>query len=281
MRLSTPPRHVPLPLRIVNLFNGTALLGWFIFGFGMLYFWTMVMRSDFSYINFRGETRTVRGRITRVEETRAKESKRPVFAYHYGYSVEGKTYTGTSFSTGTRAENGDAVRVLYLRADPARSRIAGMRPALFSSAVQLIVAIPIAGALIAISGTRSGLKRSHLLMHGLLTSGKLIDKTATNIRENKKTVYALTFEFTTRDGRRQSAVTRSSETARLEDETQEQLLYDPSDPSRAYLLDELPARPQIDAAGELVGNPRAAATALVVPLLVVLENLLFALRYAL
>jgi hypothetical protein len=66
----------------------------------------------------------------------------------------------------------------------------------------------------------------------------------------------------------------------MEDQKQEPLLYDPADPSRAYLLDEVPARPQFDEGGQLVGNAGAAARALILPILVLVENVLFALPYA-
>jgi len=33
MQFAPPPRHVPLSLRVVNMFNGAAQLGWGVFGF--------------------------------------------------------------------------------------------------------------------------------------------------------------------------------------------------------------------------------------------------------
>ena len=281
MHFSPPPRHVPLSLRVVNLFNGKTQIGLLIFGFGMLFFWTMFMRSDFSYINFRGDIARAAGRIKRVEETSAKESRRRVIAHHYEYSVAGTRYEGVSYQTGSAEDVGDRVRVEYLRDDPRKSRIAGMRRSLFSSTVQFILFIPLVGAVLVLSGTKTGLKRNHLLANGLPANGTLVDKSPTNVTENKKTVYALTFEFTARDGRRGTTVVRSSTPEVLEDQKQEPMLYDPADPSRSYLLDEVPARPQFDGTGQLVGDRRAAVRALILPVIVVLENALFVLPYAL
>jgi hypothetical protein len=89
---------------------------------------------------------------------------------------------------------------------------------------------------------------------------------------NKRRVYELTFSFTSRDGRRCEAKTRTSITERLEDESQEPLLYDPHNPEIAYVLDEAPARPQFEMNGELQGRGLVALGWLVLPLLVVLGH---------
>ena len=52
----------------------------------------------------------------------------------------------------------------------------------------------------------------------------------------------------------------------LEDEEQELLLYDPSRPGYAVMLDNLPGNPRIDSAGDIrAGSAASALLVLVIP----------------
>jgi hypothetical protein len=267
--LGAAPRHVPLSLQIVNFFNGFAQAGWAIFGFGMIFFWAFVTNADFSFANFRGPYATAEGKVTRVEGTSASVNRREVQANHYEYSVAGNRHEGTSYTTGESVSAGESVMIEYDDDDPARSRIAGQRRAMFGAGVMFVTIFPLIGLAFLIPSTLSGIKRNRLLRDGIVTPGTLKSKSRTNMRINNRLVYEMIFEFTTRDGRRQEATARTSHTERLEDETQEPLLYDPADPSRAYLLDEAPARPEIEMNGDLRGRPGAAVRSLILPLLVI------------
>jgi hypothetical protein len=86
-------------------------------------------------------------------------------------------------------------------------------------------------------------------------------------------VWKLTFEFAGRDGRTYEADAHTTNPARLEDQSEEPLLYDPDEPSRAYVLDEAPARPQFDYTGELKGNPVKGFLSMVIPAIVITGNL--------
>ncbi len=269
LQLSPAPRHVPLSLKIVNFFNGFAQIGWAVFGFGMIFFWAFVMNADFSFVNFRGPYGTVDGKVTRVEETGASVNKTRVRANHYQYSLDGNVYEGVSYSTGESVSAEEAVPIEFDLGDPSRSRIAGQRRALFGPGLMFVALLPLIGLGFLVAATLTGVKRNHLLRDGLLADGKLKSRSRTNVTVNKRPVYELTFEFTTRDGRRQEAKARTSITERLEDEAQEPLLYDPNDPSRAYVLDETPARPEIEPNGDLRGNPAAAVRSLIIPAIVI------------
>src|SRR5262245_20404942 len=84
--LAPPPRRVPLSLALVNLFHGFAQIGWFIFGFGMIFAWAFVGNADFSSLTFRGEHPRATGHVTRVESTGSSENRRQVIANHYEFS---------------------------------------------------------------------------------------------------------------------------------------------------------------------------------------------------
>ena len=269
MHISSPPRRVPLSLQVVNFFNGFSQIGWLLFGFGMIFFWVFTLNADFSFATFRGPHETVSGRVTSVENTNASENDVQVQANHYEYAVAGNLMTGTSYSTGASATPGDTVTIEYDEDDPARSRIEGMRRAIFGPAVAFVNIFPFVGLVLLIPATITGMKRNRLLREGLVANGKLISKSPTNMTVNRRPVMELRFEFTARDGRRYEAKARTTDTDRLEDEATEPLLYDPSDPERAYLMDEAPARPEIEPNGDLRGNAAAAIRKLILPAIVI------------
>lgn len=266
MHFAAPPRSVPFSLRVINLCNGTSLFGWAFFGFGLFFVWMFGAEADFSFLTFHGEGRT-RGRVVRVEGTGASENKQRVEAHHYEYSVAGRTLTGTSYATGDRVDEGTEVMVEFDESTPERSRIAGMRRALFGPWAAIVAIFPAVGLGFLVFGTKVGLKRNHLLREGILTTGRLIRREPTNMTVNKRRVWELTFEFTDRYGERREASARATDTWRLEDDPREPLLYDPNDPGKAFVLDEAPARPRYEN-GELQGRPLAALGAALVPLLV-------------
>jgi hypothetical protein len=257
---------------VVNFFNMGAQIGWFVFGFGMIFFWAFTWNVDFSFVTFRGEHRTTTGRVTEVEDTRASENKQHIYAHHYEYSVLGTPYKGTSWTKEQQLSAGTVVDVEYDDVHPERSRIAGMRRGMFSPGVLFVVIFPAIGLGLLLGFTRSGVKRNHLLRDGVFTTGVLKSRQPTNMMVNKRRVFELIFEFTTRDGRRCEASARTTDPGRLEDEAKEPLLYDPENPSKAYLLDEAPARPKVEMNGDLVGRPQAAIASLIVPALVMLGH---------
>ena len=269
VHFTPPPRRVPTSMALLNVFNGFAQIGWFVFGFGMIFFWAFAGNADFSVITFRGDIATTSGKVTSVEETGASENESPVKAAHYQYSVAGEWLKGTSYTTGGSPGVGEEVTVEYASSNPLRSRIEGMRRAQFGPWAIIVSIFPLIGFLILYFAGKSGLKRTRLLRTGIFTTGKLAGKEPTNMTVNDRRVYELTFAFTSRDGRRCEATARTSDPTRLEDESQEPLLYDPEDPSRAFLLDELSGRPEIDGLGELQGRPMAAAMALIIPAIVI------------
>lgn len=269
MQFTPPPRRVPLSLVLTNLFGPFAQVGWLVFGFGMVFVWAFVANADYSFVTFRGDVMRAVGRVTRTRETDSSENRQRIVANYYQYSVAGRTFEGISYSKGQSVSTGEQVNVEYKPDAPERSRIQGMRVAPFSAVVTLVLLFPLIGLAFIIGSTKGGLKRNRLLRDGVLTTGVLKGTEPTNVTVNNRRVYAMTFEFTTLDGRVAQTVANTSFTERLEDEAREPLLYDRDDPSRAYLLDEAPSRPQLDGTGELRGRPIAALLAVILPLLVI------------
>ena len=272
--LAPPPRRVPLSLSLLNVFNIWAQVGWFVFGFGMIFAWLFIGNADFSPLTFRGPHAQSRGKVTSVKETGASVNESPVVANHYEFSVAGVHYEGTSYSTGGGKSEGDVVLIEYDEDNPERSRIAGMRRAQFGPLVLIVAIFPGIGALFIIFGMLGGVRRNALLRNGILAQGKLLGRERTNMTINDRPVWKLTFEFTTRDGQRREATASTTDTGRLEDEATEPLLYDPNNPSQAYVLDEVPARPQFEPNGELRGRPLPGLLSAIIPGIVIGANLL-------
>jgi hypothetical protein len=274
MHFTPPPRRVPLSLRVINLFNGITQIGWFVFGFGMIFFWVFAGNADFSFLTFRGAMEYATGRVVESRSTGASENDQSVQANHYQFSVAGQSYNGTSYSLGGGAAQGDEVTIEYDPDDPSRSRIEGMRRNMFGPWAAVVSIFPLIGLGFVVPFTLKGIQRNRLLRDGILTQGTLIHKGMTNVRINHRPVWELTFEFTDRLGQRHEAKARSVDTSRLEDESSEPLLYDPNDPSRAYVLDEAPARPKFEMNGEMIGRGGGALMRLVLPGIVIGANVL-------
>jgi len=143
---------------------------------------------------------------------------------------------------------------------------------MFGPFVAFVLIFPLIGAAIVYFSLTVGAKRNDLLRNGVLAYGTLTGKRPTNMTVNKRRVFELTYAFTAQDGRQCEATANSSITDKLEDDAQEPLLYDPNDPSRAFLLDDAPARPQFNEIGELKGRPAAAIALLILPAIVIIGH---------
>ena len=272
LRFSAPPRRVPLSLSVVNLLNGWAQIGWAIFGFGMLFFWSFAGNVDLSFINFRNSSGRAVGKVTRVEETHASEGHQAIRANHYEYSVAGQPFEGKSYSLGSAPSPGEEVTVEYDEDHPQRSRIEGMRRGQFGAMVMIVTIFPAVGLVLLIPAMRIGRKRNRLLREGILTTGKCIDRRPTNVRINNQPLWEVVFEFFDRNGQRRECSARAVDTTRLEDEESEALLYDPNDPSQAYVIDEAPARPTFDLNGDMQGKLSRAIVLSILPGIVIALN---------
>ena len=274
LRFAPPPRRVPFSLSIVHVLNPIAQIGWFVFGFGSIFFWAFVTNADFSFITMRGDLANASGVVTRVVDTSAREARRVIRANHYQYSVAGRTLEGVSYSNDSSLSPGDRVAVEYSVGTPERSRIAGQRRKMFNPGVAFVTIFPLIGLLLVFFATRWGSRRARMLRDGILTTGVLQSKKPTNVRVNNRPVFELAFEFTARDGRKCLAKARSSMPQRLEDEREEPLLYDPENPEKAIMIDEDMSRPQFDDSGGLRARPVAAALSMILPGLVIAANVL-------
>jgi hypothetical protein len=250
IRLAPPPRNVPVSLAIANLFGGAAQLGWFLFGFGMIFFWSFVAHADYSFFTEWGEHVQTNGTVRGIEPTAASVNRRRVMAHYYEYSVAGRPFKGTSYASEGTLERGAVVAVEYLKSNPQRSRIAGMRSEMFGPGVALITIFPLIGLAIVVFSMRWGAGRNALLRNG-------------NVATTQQTKAAVDSRLSSIAGMLNAPGSRIQDSEKIG-------LHDPQRPQLAYVL----SPSEIDENGELRGALVQAIRALVIPVLILGFNTL-------
>ena len=277
--LASPPRVVPWSVRLcILLGGGVSLAGWLVLLVGMVFVWIFGVRTDLpSRYLFRGELGTATAKVTRSRATAFTEggSRRSrgarVYANEYAFSTpDGKQISGVSYARGAALKPGKEVTVEFPKDEPGLSRIKGMRRGMLSPWAALVFVFPVTGVVLVLVGLRKGAQACGLLADGEMGTGVLVSKEPTAARVNRRTVYRLTFQFDARDGQAYQVVSKTHMPERLEDEEQEQLLYDPLHPSYAVMFDSLPGSPTIDSRGQIEPvDPMKLGARLLLPALVV------------
>ncbi len=277
--LARTPRPVGITLTIRVMFGGVlSQLGWIFLGFGLVFVAAFQPGAGVAAIaRFSGDLADGRGTVTAWRKLNLSINDQPVYETSYDFEgADGRRYAGASYETGSHRERGDVVAVQYRSDDPTVSRIQGMRSSPGGLGVSFVYVFPLIGLIFVLFSIHRGLRARSLLANGLLARGTLRSKEPTNTTINNQRVYKLTFEFEADDGMTYQAVAKSHLPARLEDEAQERLMYDPRRPSDAVLLDELPARPRLTRDGHVVadgaGQTVLALLNLVVPALTLLGH---------
>ncbi len=215
--LDGPPRYVPVLVTLRLLFGGFMnQFGWLFFGFGMIFFWVFACNADYvGWMGTWGPVETVQGTVTRSENSGASEGGSrhtkgtPIVANHYRFEHSGQTYDGVSYATGRRLNPGQEVAIQFPVGRPGRSRIQGMRRAIFGPVVGMVVIFPLIGLVFIGAGVRQGWMARRLLRHGEQADGKLVDKKPTSTRINKRIVYKMTFDFQDQLGRTHQAIAKT------------------------------------------------------------------------
>ncbi len=237
------PRNIPTGLKLKTMFGGvTAIIGIAFFVMGMAFLGIFGSLADWSSLKFSDNAPTTTGWITNVRATNSTINEQTVYAYSYEFKLyDGTNYKGVSFYPGYVLHEGDAVDIQFIKNDPNNSRIVDMKGSVFPLWVLLII-VPfvLIGALFLYFNIRKGTKANHLLRYGKIGYGTLVSKNPTNMTINDRPVYRLTFEFQAEDGRTYQVDARSHTPEVLEDEPQEKLVYDTTNPAQAVVIDELP-----------------------------------------
>lgn len=240
-----PPRSIPAGTKKSLFFSSPMMwFGLIFLVFGAILALAFGANADLkSPFYFSSGDPVVMGTLLARERTNSSVNKKKIHDYHYRYAVGGQSYEGHSFAINDGANPGDAVEVQYAPADPGMSRLRGQRLAPFGWPVLVLTLIfPGVGLVVLYFTIGQYRKYLYLLRYGVLATGKITGKTATNTKVNGSPIYNVAFAFQTPDGRTHQASIACADTSRLGDEEREPLVYDANDPAKAVLLDALPEK---------------------------------------
>jgi len=258
--------------------------GWFFFGFGMIFVFIFGDKGDYSSVFvMRGKLETAPAVVTAVENTRFSEGGgkyrkgTPIYAYQYKFRAGQTNYEGTCYATGQKARVGSEVTVEFPLGWPDRSRIQGMRRAMFGPVIAVVFLFPAIVLALLLSGVVLGCRNIRLLANGETARGTLLSQAATNMRVNRRTVYKMTFQFTDLTGQLRQAVVKSSTLEKLQTSPFEFVFYDRNDPTKATLLDDLPGHQGLTNRGEIrpcgIGSMLGATVAPLFALVVIMVGM--------
>jgi hypothetical protein len=241
--------------------------------------WGLLGQSEsVDALRYRGGLASVSGTVIASRATSMQQNDRPLWAIEARYEVGGVEHRVTSYDDASM-EEGYHVTVEYQPGRPEVARIHGMRSRPFSAYLAVLLLFPVVGVGLALWQVRRGRHALALLCIGRVARGKLLEKIDTKVRVNEMPVYRMIFEFQDDKERTHRVEARTHRPERLEDDAHEQVLYDPTWPARATLVDSLPGSPRVDEAGRITGtDPLGLVGALAPPAVALLLNLFFLLR---
>ncbi len=266
-------RLIPFQLKLQCLFGQRlSFSGWLVLAFGSVFAWAFAGAVDLhDMTGFNVPTAKVVGEVTGTKKTGYSENKRAVVGYNYKFEYIDNHYEDTSYSKYLEPQVGSKVEVEFT--NPNYSRIVGMRRGIMPPGMLLILILPGIGIVLIWFGVLSGLKDIKLLTLGVQATAKVISIKDTGMKVNRRTVRIYELEYPTREGRSARGQIRSS-LLNLSEDSEEQILYDPTNTSWVKLLDLLPAKVTIDSKGEIGFSPRLPLY-LIAPFLTVAGNLIY------
>lgn len=237
------PRQLPLSIKLSVSFISIYFLFGFVFTLAGSFAFRMTREGNYSS-TFNSESSLEKSTavIYEVSATNSSENKQKIYRYKYRFTDTNKNeYEGVSYETDMGISQGDERTVYYKLSDPTISYLSGMRSSLFQIWVLLLMLIfPVIGISFLIVHFKRANRYLKILKHGLLTSGKVVSKTATSTKINNQPVYIVTFEFIDKQKHAVRAELKTHIPQVLEDEQKEPVVYIPESPTEAIMLDALP-----------------------------------------
>jgi hypothetical protein len=262
---SLPPRSLSLLSRLIILFGGFyAQFGWTFFIMGSFFFWIFFFASGGGDYLISWSWKDTKGEVIQIEKPTPDDTYTSD-QLTIRYTVAGKVYEEIEYASYEQYQVGDEVSISYVPKTPTTMRLnqRGNQPASFAPFVSAI--FPLAGLAFIYFGMRNNLKSLELILHGRLTSGSFVSKTATGSTVNKRAVYRYTFAFEGDDGKPYQVSGATHQYHLLEGERTERILYAPNDPGYAQLYDLIPYAPTIARDGSLDPIPFYWAVVLIQP----------------
>ncbi|MGB0833173.1 MAG: hypothetical protein ACPGR2_01480 [Psychrobium sp.] len=263
-------RQVPVPTAIKTVFGrARTYLGYGVFSFLMVFAWVFGGNSDANFYRYWGELTPTTGIIVKVVETNTEINEETVWANVYEYTDDaGYTYVRDAFTTGWSFSVAETVKVKYVTDSPEFAQVEGASNSFFGSWALLFYLPPMIGIFFIKSGISQGLIDLQLLKNGKIVKSKLVDKKPTSVVINDRTVYEMQFEYSSgKDKHRRTLSTSHPE--KFEDDVHEYLIFDPNQPEKAQLVDDLSANVSVTKNGGLKLGSSLSIAVFLMPLILV------------
>lgn len=263
----TAPRLLSLPTRLSIMFSGVlSAIGWVFLSIGTFVFFVFASFTSVKQM-FRadGEWLPSVGVIQEIHPTNSKINKRTVYAYHFRFEANGQAHTSISYKVGDDKNIGAKLPIQYKSLNPQNAYIIGMDNAQMPIFILFFIPIfPIVGAGLVIFNLLKKRKTIELLQNGAIAFGKLAHSEETDVRVNNKRVQKYFFEFEVA-GNMYESICSTHIYAKVEDEAEELVLYNPSDPTQNLVFDGEDWTPTVNDEGNL--EPTINLLVLLLPLI--------------
>ncbi len=278
-----PPRHLSLFTKLVLLFgNGQSILGWGIFGFGMIFVWGFVSFDAPAYwLKIFQNWSTKSATITKVSDTNGSINEVTVYQYDYSFDHENQTYHGIAFTTGKKFNEGTVREIEFNVNNPQESKMPDTRRTQFNRWLSLFVVIfPIIGLSFIYSSIKKSWKYLKLLKIGDATKAKMVSKKSISKSGNNKGDgpslynYEFQFNYTDQHGETNKYIAKCSTTLchLVEDELKEIVLFDRFNPNNNIVFDSMESAPRISPDGYLEQAPFYKIFNLIIPAIAILGH---------
>ena len=240
---SEPIRQVSLRARLVSLFGGgLQTFGWLWMTIASVVAWVLPPKVDFSFWRYLGDTVEARGTVLSSERTGSEENDTDIYRVVSTYEdAGGRPHQDTSFMVGRRYRAGETAPVEYVAADPTVSRLVEGRKNQFPPLTILFLIFPVIGLCLIVPGLRAGIRRWRLLDGGHTACGNLAGREKLKMEINDQPVFKFTFRFEA-NGREYLASAQSHEPEKFDDGQPKAVLFDPRNPARNVVVNDLPGR---------------------------------------
>ena len=266
---SPPPRRVSPAVR-KRAFAGKGTIAGAIIGLIFLVIGT-VLCMKFLPVRWldekrieKGPSKTVMGRVVKVEDTRFKTNGSRVWKHEFVYRPEGGAEKrGEAFLSGKKWKVNAKVRVRYLASDSGIAKVEGARMEASPPWLAFVILFPLAGAGILVGAWWGRRTTLNLLENGLISSATINAVEGTLTQINGNTVHRIRMNFP--EG---GEIVRKSwddgeiSTARRKKESGEPVtvLYDPRKPKRLIFPESWEPEAGFSSAEFFAGNPAARET---------------------
>lgn len=184
----------------------------------------------------KGPSKTVMGRVVKVEDTRFKTNGSRVWKHEFVYRPEGGAEKhGEAFLSGKKWKVNAKVRVRYLASDSGIAKVEGARMEASPPWLAFLILFPLGGAGILVGTWRGRRTTLNLLENGLISSATINAVEGTLTQINGNTVHRIRMNFPEGgDVVRKTWDDGEISTARRKKESDERVtvLYDPRKPKR-------------------------------------------------